>query len=693
MVAEPIPYTGGESYTSFTSCGLTLNRLFQRIRHPALAQLSGLRSCAVGARKSFIAFAAGAAGVALLLGASMVPAIVPAAPLADRSVHFTAAGDFGAGTNTAAVLNKNAALAPDFSLALGDLSYGATGAEQAWCDLVLDHMGAGFAFELLAGNHESSGQNGNINDFAACLPNQLPGVVGIYGRQWYVDVPQSNPLMRVVMISPGLSFTGSGYWDYDAGTSRYAWTEAAIDSARAAEIPWVVVGAHLPCLSLGDYDCGSGADLLNLLVTKKVDLVLNGHEHLYQRTHQLSLGPECTLLAPGTAAPGCIADTDNDLTKSAGTIFATVGTGGTGLRDVYTNDPELPYFAAYAGRNLSPAHGLLDVTVTPEAMTAAFAPASSESFSDSFTLTKAAPATNADPIAAFAVSCDGLTCAFDGQQSSDPDGSLVSYSWDFGDGEAATGGMAEHSYATAGGFTVTLTVTDDGGAAASSAHSVTVQTPADIEELLHDSFDRLIDPGWGSTALGGEWRPNGSQEPLSVSDGSGHIEMATSGSGSSIYLTPATSDNLDLTTEFTVDKRPTGSILYWRTIGRRTAAGEYRSELQIRPTGQLRLSLARATANNAQTSIEGNLIIPELVFENGDSLMLRTQMIGTNPTILRAKVWAAGTPEPTGWHLEATDATAGLQAEGGIGYYSYLSRSVTNAPIVISVKDVLGTLP
>ena len=72
---------------------------------------------------------------------------------------------------------------PDLNLALGDLSYGATGAEQAWCDFVTARVGAGFPFELLAGNHESNGQNGNINDFSACLPNQLPGVVGTYGRQ------------------------------------------------------------------------------------------------------------------------------------------------------------------------------------------------------------------------------------------------------------------------------------------------------------------------------------------------------------------------------------------------------------------------------------------------------------------------------------------------------------------------------
>src|SRR3954452_17210306 len=91
------------------------------------------------------------------------------------SVRFTAAGDYSKFANAQAVLSKVGALAPDFHLALGDLSYDTTGSEQAWCDLVTERVGNGFPFELLSGNHEANGQNGDINNFSACLPNQLPG--------------------------------------------------------------------------------------------------------------------------------------------------------------------------------------------------------------------------------------------------------------------------------------------------------------------------------------------------------------------------------------------------------------------------------------------------------------------------------------------------------------------------------------
>jgi chitodextrinase len=57
----------------------------------------------------------------------------------------------------------------------------------------------------------------------------------------------------------------------------------------------------------------------------------------------------------------------------------------------------------------------------------------------------------------------------DGRRSFDVDGSIVTYAWDFGDGTTDTGDQVAHVYDTPGLYTVQLTVTDDGGAAASAA--------------------------------------------------------------------------------------------------------------------------------------------------------------------------------------------------------------------------------
>jgi PKD repeat protein len=71
----------------------------------------------------------------------------------------------------------------------------------------------------------------------------------------------------------------------------------------------------------------------------------------------------------------------------------------------------------------------------------------------------------------------GETLNFDGSGSHDDDGSIVSYIWDFGDGSIGSGANVSHSYNVAGGYQVTLTVTDDGGLSDSATHTVQIQEP------------------------------------------------------------------------------------------------------------------------------------------------------------------------------------------------------------------------
>ena len=64
--------------------------------------------------------------------------------------------------------------------------------------------------------------------------------------------------------------------------------------------------------------------------------------------------------------------------------------------------------------------------------------------------------------------------AFSGGGSSDADGLIASYSWNFGDGATATGPAATHTYTTAGVYDARLTVTDNVGATASTVVRITV---------------------------------------------------------------------------------------------------------------------------------------------------------------------------------------------------------------------------
>src|SRR5207245_2542117 len=72
-------------------------------------------------------------------------------------------------------------------------------------------------------------------------------------------------------------------------------------------------------------------------------------------------------------------------------------------------------------------------------------------------------ALNQPPTANFTSSCSGLTCSFT-STSSDPDGSIASYSWTFGDGATSTAQNPSHTYAAGGSYTVGLRVIDNQGA-------------------------------------------------------------------------------------------------------------------------------------------------------------------------------------------------------------------------------------
>lgn len=70
-----------------------------------------------------------------------------------------------------------------------------------------------------------------------------------------------------------------------------------------------------------------------------------------------------------------------------------------------------------------------------------------------------------------------LTVHFSAATSTDPDGQIASYSWNFGDGAKGNGLFAEHEYTKSGSFVVTLTVTDDKGASSSVKQTVFITEP------------------------------------------------------------------------------------------------------------------------------------------------------------------------------------------------------------------------
>ena len=90
----------------------------------------------------------------------------------------------------------------------------------------------------------------------------------------------------------------------------------------------------------------------------------------------------------------------------------------------------------------------------------------------------------------------GEIITFDGSSSFDPDGAIVSFEWEFGDGATGSGETPTHVYSLAGMYTVTLTVTDNDGAIDTDSATVTVKTPSRaIQDLVSEMEDMNLPGG------------------------------------------------------------------------------------------------------------------------------------------------------------------------------------------------------
>jgi PKD repeat protein len=89
------------------------------------------------------------------------------------------------------------------------------------------------------------------------------------------------------------------------------------------------------------------------------------------------------------------------------------------------------------------------------------------------------------PVAGFTTSCQGQACRFT-DASSDADGTIVGYHWDFGDQSAGDFGKSvRHAFGGGGSFVVALTVTDDQGASGRADSVVHLAPRANLPPLAH----------------------------------------------------------------------------------------------------------------------------------------------------------------------------------------------------------------
>lgn len=325
-----------------------------------------------------------------------------------------------------------------------------------------------------------------------------------------------------------------------------------------------------------------------------------------------------------------------------------------------------------------------EVALYPTQLTAA-------SVASHYNAGKGAPAPNTPPQADFTSVVNGLEVSVDAAASSDTDGTLTDYAWDFGDNTAGSGATAVHTYAAAGTYPITLTVTDNSGATATRRTEVTVTARASDPFVVNDTFGRTQSGGLGTAEAGGAWTLSGGTSAFSVTDGRANVAMPRPGWGASAYLMAQLSDQTDAVVDVSPDKAADGGGVFVGLIGRAVPdGGDYRVKAKAAAGANVILTLTR-TVSGTETVL-ATRTLTGVRQAAGETLKLRISVTGSNPTVLSGKAWKAGTAEPD-WQVQASDASAALQRTGGVGVHSYLASSATNAPVTMRFDNLAAGAP
>ena len=140
------------------------------------------------------------------------------------------------------------------------------------------------------------------------------------------------------------------------------------------------------------------------------------------------------------------------------------------------------------------------------------------------------------PLSSFTHQCSGSVCDFDGSGSSDSDGTIASYAWQFGDGTSGSGPTPHHVYAIGDQYVVTLTVTDDTGTTGALNMTIGANAPPVTALTAACSGNTCTFDASGSSD------PDGTIAFYSVSFGDGH---------STGFMTTATASHAYATGTFT----------------------------------------------------------------------------------------------------------------------------------------------
>ena len=159
------------------------------------------------------------------------------------------------------------------------------------------------------------------------------------------------------------------------------------------------------------------------------------------------------------------------------------------------------------------------------------------------------------------------------------------WSWNFGDGTTSTQRNPAKTFAAAGPYNVSLTVTNGGGTD-SVSHQVTVQAPPAGVTVAADGFGRTVS-GWGSADVGGSYTNPGAVADYNVANGVGTMRITAAGATRGAMLNSVSHRDVDISVRIAVDKPAAGGNYFVYAVARRNTNNEYRPRLILNANGSV----------------------------------------------------------------------------------------------------------
>jgi PKD repeat protein len=328
--------------------------------------------------------------------------------------------------------------------------------------------------------------------FTACGGGGGGGGGGAPANQAPTAVFSATPTNGVAPLA--VAFNAAASTDADGTINGYAWNfgDGATGAGQTATHAYSAGGTFTATLTVTDDDGATAVTSLTITVNQAPTAAFSATPAAASSAAILTTGN-----APLTVAFDASASFDVDGTIETFEWIFGDGAGSTGRTTSHTYTDVGTY------------NVILNVT-DDDGHTAGA--------SQTITVTGGGAPANQDPSAAFgATPTTGnapLAVAFDASVSSDADGTITGYAWKFGDGTTGTGRTANHTYATSGSFTATLTVTDDNGATIDTFLTITVNqaptadfsaTPTTGNAPLIVSFDASASSDAAGTIEAFEW--------------------------------------------------------------------------------------------------------------------------------------------------------------------------------------------